>query len=214
MIFYMKTYLQPFVIVSVLFVFLFSNNSEAQYVISTGLGVNKPNYNYADLKAGFSWSLSGSYKVTEQFSAGLLLGYSASRLKTDNDARLRIMPLAATVSYSMTFGKFIPYISGDAGAYFTKTSSPTTSMTPGGWSESPIVYSDVIDHKKTCFGMAPSIGVDYLIMGNLLAGINVKYHFLIKDPTYTSFNVQAGVSYMIGHYFSAKKGKSSKGKKR
>lgn len=180
----------------------FSLKGYGQYWATLTLGSNTPTYNYTDANTGFAITATGKYVLTEQMRVGLNLGYSWSRHKDNAKAGVSIIPISGLFNYYLRFNKFQPYGGAELGVYFIQDQIFNASIVPGSFGTPVSTSSSIKVSDRLGLGTVPVVGCTYMLKGKIELDCNIKYHFVVSNPTYSSLGFQIGASYLFGSYQS------------
>jgi Outer membrane protein W len=159
--------------------------SNAQFKIGADLNVGIPTGSMSDgAGIGIGGTVTGMYEFTNTFAAGVQTGYISFAEKNNSGYTFSIIPITAVGKYYFSASNFKPYISADLGFYSMKAST-STSMSG---------YSVSISATKTNFGVAPSVGFEYLLSDKLSLDANAKYTDIFTSGSYsTYFGINVGL---------------------
>jgi len=140
--------------------------SNAQFKIGANLNVAFPTGNMSNgVGIGVGGTITGLYEFSKSFSAGVQTGYISFAQKNNSGVTYSIIPITAVGKYYFSESNFKPYIGTDLGFYLSKASA------------SVLGYS--ISASTTDFGVAPTIGFEYVLSGN----IQIYFHRVLQPLT-------------------------------
>jgi outer membrane protein W len=164
--------------------------STAQMSFGAGLGIIRPTTNGA--KAYFGGELTAKYDITEQFRAGVNLGYYQ---RSDKSGTVKVSSSLAPVSVSGEYlfveetKSFRPYAGLHLGLLrdgYKVSNGGTNKLT------------------NSFFSLAPVLGFDYGLGGNVGLNFNFKYGvsfyrntFTNKTESFSMISPNIGITYRL-----------------
>ncbi len=149
-------------------------SANAQIKVGACLNVGMPMGDFADGSGlGVGLTAYGKYMVTDKVAVGAQIGAIRFGEKDNNGVKTTIMPITGLVNYYFLTNKFMPYVGADLGIYSVKSEVSILNTT----------YSDT----NSKIGLAPVIGMEYGISGNMYFDGNLKYNTIFAEGGSLSF---------------------------
>jgi len=161
--------------------------SNAQFKIGANLNVAFPIGDMSNsVGIGIGGTVTGLYEFTPSISAGVQTGYISFAEKDNSGVTYSIIPITAVGKYYFSESSFKPYIGADLGVYLSKAKV----------NASVLGYNVSVSATSTDFGVAPTIGFEYLLSEKLILDANAKYTHIFTSGSSTAFiGVNVGIAY-------------------